>query len=47
MGSSMGVAVLFWRSGKEGQQWWYDGTVKCLKEVTFPNGARRTLMAIN
>ena len=42
-----GVRLLYWRSGKKNQQWWYNGIVQESFLVRFPSGQQKPVIALN
>ena len=42
-----GKKVCYWRPGKKGQKWWYNGKVASLQLVQFPTGKFAPVMGIN
>jgi len=43
----VGQKVMYWRPGKGGKKWWYNGIVSELWEVTFPSGQSKIVVGLN
>ena len=43
----VGDKVSYWRSGKKGRKWWYNGMIGSLQWVQFPSGKFGPVMGIN
>ena len=42
-----GNYICYWRPGKQGKKWWYNGKVESLQLVQFPSGKRAIVMGVN
>ena len=43
----IGEYICYWRPGKKGTKWWFNGKVESLQLVQFPSGRRATVMGVN
>ena len=43
----IGEYICYWRPGKQGKKWWFNGKVESLQSVQFPSGRRAIVMGVN
>ena len=43
----IGQYICYWRPGKQGKKWWFNGKVESLQSVQLPSGRRAIVMGVN